>query len=96
MRRRHHDEDIEAEAGQLLLGGRGRALPARQPRGRVGGGRDVRHRHLDAQGAAHRREAGGIQAIEGPRPPQLAQTASVLSKSTVLPLPNIIYHARIL
>ena len=29
-------------------------------------------------------------------PPQLAQTASVLSKSTVLPLPNIIYHARIL
>ena len=29
-------------------------------------------------------------------PLQLAQTASVLSKSTVLPLPNIIYHARIL
>ena len=46
-----------------------RALSARRPRGRVGGGRDVRHRHLDAQGAAHRREAGGIQAIEGPRPP---------------------------
>ena len=29
-------------------------------------------------------------------PPQLTQTTSTLSKSTVLPLPNIIYHARIL
>ena len=37
----------------------GRAPSARRPRGRVGGGRDARHRHLDAQGVAHRGEAGG-------------------------------------
>ncbi len=64
--RRHHDEDTEAEVGELLPRGRGRALSARRPRGRVGGGRDVRHRHLDAQGAAHSGEAGDIQAVEGP------------------------------
>ena len=39
---------------------------------------------------------GGSRPSKDLDPPQLAQTASVLSKSTVLPLPNIIYHARIL
>lgn len=53
-------------SGSFFPRGRGRALPARRPRGRVGGGRDVRHRHRDTQGAAHHGEAGDIQAVEEP------------------------------
>ena len=78
-RRRHHDEDTEAEVGELLPRGHGRALPARRPCGRVGGGQDVRHRHLDAQGAAHRGEAGDIQAVEGPGQRQSATWIHVVS-----------------
>lgn len=66
VRRRHHAAHTQAAQRQLLPRGRRRALPASRPRRGLGGGRDARHGHVDAQGAARRREARHFQIIEGP------------------------------
>ena len=60
-------ENPQAQDGQLLPRGRPRALPARRPRARRGGSRDVRHRHQHQEGAEDSREDGHREARQGPR-----------------------------